>query len=102
MGRTKKKIVVETIKTIKCDLCKKELKDDDLVYGYGCYEYCGECFKGILKTRGKIHQLQQKIDKAKECIKEYKELGYSKYDENEIEIELIDKILETLGGENNR
>lgn len=99
MGRTKKEIVVETI---KCDLCQKELKGDDFVYHSRLQTFCGECFKGVLKTKGKINELQQRIDKAKECIKEYKEMGYSKYDENEIEIELIDKILEILGGENNR
>ena len=51
-----------------------------------------------------IEQLQQEnqkykevIDKVLEDIKEYKELGYSKYYENEIEIELIDKILKVLG-----
>ena len=55
------------------------------------------CYKASM-----YDDLQQKIDKAIENIKEYKELGYSKYDENEIEIELIDKILEILGGENNR
>ena len=37
------------------------------------------------------------IDKVLEDIKEYKEMGYSKYYENEIEIELIDKILKVLG-----
>lgn len=36
------------------------------------------------------------IDKATKIIKEYKECNWSKYDENEIEIELIDKILEIL------
>lgn len=45
-----------------------------------------------------IEQLQQKIDKVLEDIKEYKEMGYSKYYENEIEIELIDKILQILDG----
>lgn len=49
-----------------------------------------------------IQQENQKykkvIDKVLEDIKEYKELGYSKYYENEIEIELIDKILKVLGG----
>jgi hypothetical protein len=99
MGRTKKEIVVETI---KCNLCSKELKDDDFVYHYRCQTFCGECFKGVLKTKGKINELQQKIDKVLKDIKEYKKMGYSKYDENEIEIELIDKILEILGGENNR
>lgn len=49
-----------------------------------------------------MQKLKEDINKVLEDIKEYKELGYSKYDENEIEIELIDKILETLGGENNR
>lgn len=92
----------KVVETIKCYMCQKELKTGDLVYGYRCNEYCGECFKGILKTKGKINELQQKIDKVLESIKEYKEMGYSKYDENEIEIELIDKILEILGGENNR
>lgn len=43
-----------------------------------------------------MQKLKEDINKVLEDIKEYKELGYSKYDENEIEIELIDKILETL------
>ena len=50
----------------------------------------------------KLWDTQDIVHKAIEDIKEYKEMGYSKYDENEIEIELIDKILEKLGGENNR
>lgn len=50
-----------------------------------------------------MQKLKEDINKVLEDIKEYKEMGYSKYDENEIEIELIDKILERLdGGENNR
>ena len=44
-----------------------------------------------------IKVLEQRIDKVLEYIKDYKELGYSKYYENEIEIELIDKILKVLG-----
>lgn len=43
-------------------------------------------------------KLQHRIDKVLEDIKEYKEMNYSKYYENEIEIELIDKILEILKG----
>lgn len=43
-----------------------------------------------------MQKLKEDINKVLEDIKEYKEMGYSKYDENEIEIELIDKILETL------
>lgn len=50
-----------------------------------------------------MQKLKEDINKVLEDIKEYKEMGYSKYDENEIEIDLIDKILERLdGGENNR
>ena len=56
--------------------------------------------------KSKFEELQQEnqkykkvIDKVLEDIKEYKELGYSKYYENEIEIELIDKILKVLGGD---
>ena len=51
------------------------------------------------RLRKENEQLKLRIDKALEDIKEYKEMGYSKYDENEIEIELIDKILEILKGE---
>ena len=55
----------------------------------------------ILQARADKYKCR--IDKAIKCIKEYKEWGYSKYYENEIEIELIDKILEMLeGGENNK
>ena len=54
--------------------------------------------------KSKFEELQQEnqkykevIDKVLEDIKEYKELNYSKSYENEIEIELIDKILKVLG-----
>ena len=46
-------------------------------------------------------EYKDRIDKALEDIKEYKEMDYSKYQENEIEIELIDKIIEILKGEDN-
>lgn len=63
---------------------------------------CGDTKQIKNTAQYKLEQLQQRIDKIEKCIKEYKEWGYSKYDENEIEIELIDKILEIVnGGENN-
>ena len=46
-------------------------------------------------------EYKNRIDKALEDIKEYKEMNYSIYYENEIEIELIDKIIEILKGEDN-
>jgi hypothetical protein len=98
MGRTKKKIVVETI---KCNLCSKELKDDDFVYHYRCQTFCGECFKGVLKTKGKINELQQRIDKAIEYINNS---GWLEEDcfYNFKELEQVQELLEILGGENNR
>ena len=57
--------------------------------GYRCLD-----LDGLLKENQKYKEV---IDKVLEDIKEYKELGYSKYYENEIEIELIDKILKVLG-----
>lgn len=64
---------------------------------------CGDTKQIKNTAQYKLEQLQQRIDKIEKCIKEYKEWGYAKYDENEIEIELIDKILEIVnGGENNR
>ena len=57
--------------------------------GYRCLD-----LDGLLKENQKYKEV---IDKVLEDIKEYKELGYSKCYENEIEIELIDKILKILG-----
>ena len=57
--------------------------------GYRCLD-----LDDLLKENQKYKEI---IDKVLEDIKEYKELGYSKYYENEIEIELIDKILKVLG-----
>ena len=53
----------------------------------------------IIELEQQNKKYKEVIDKVLEDIKEYKELGYSKYDENEIEIELIDKILKVLGGD---
>ena len=53
----------------------------------------------IIELEQQNKKYKEVIDKVLEYIKEYKELGYSKYDENEIEIELIDKILKVLGGD---
>ena len=51
----------------------------------------------IIQLQQENQKYKEVIDKVLEDIKEYKELGYSKYYENEIEIELIDKILKVLG-----
>lgn len=60
-------------------------------------------FERMLFKATERDYMQFKIEMVVKIIKEYKEMGYSKYDENEIEIELIDKILEILeGSENNR
>ena len=105
MGRTKKEIVVETI---KCDGCKKELKDDDLIYGYRWNNYCGECFKGVLKTNGKINKLQQKINRAIKLNKQIKSFVYNEMVDRCVpgSTELYDLVNEELerldGGENNR
>ena len=53
----------------------------------------------IIQLQQENQKYKEVIDKVLEDIKEYKEMGYSKYYENEIEIELIDKILKVLGGE---
>ncbi len=46
----------------------------------------------------KYYDLSRRIDKAIEYIEEYKSNGYSQFYENEIEIELIDKLLDILKG----
>ena len=51
----------------------------------------------IIQLQQENQKYKEVIDKVLEDIKEYKELGYSKSYENEIEIELIDKILKVLG-----
>ena len=51
----------------------------------------------IIELEQQCKKQKEVIDKVLEDIKEYKEMGYSKYYENEIEIELIDKILKVLG-----
>ena len=53
----------------------------------------------IIQLQHENQKYKEVIDKVLEDIKEYKEMGYSKYYENEIEIELIDKILKVLGGD---
>ena len=57
--------------------------------GYRCLD-----LDDLLKENQKYKEV---IDKVLDDIKEYKEMGYSKSYENEIEIELIDKILKVLG-----
>ena len=58
------------------------------------------CYKNAVTSLEVENQkYKEVIDKVLEDIKEYKELGYSKYYENEIEIELIDKILKVLGND---
>ena len=56
-----------------------------------------ELFDEMVNWRKESKKQKEVIDKVLEDIKEYKELNYSKYYENEIEIELIDKILKVLG-----
>ena len=53
----------------------------------------------IIELEQQNKKYKEVIDKVIEDIKEYKEMNYSKYYENEIEIELIDKILKVLGGD---
>ena len=45
----------------------------------------------IIELEQQNKKYKEVIDKVIEDIKEYKEMNYSKYYENEIEIELIDK-----------
>ena len=58
-----------------------------------------DLIKHLLELQQENQKYKEVIDKVLEDIKEYKEMGYSKYYENEIEIELIDKILKVLGGD---
>ena len=60
-------------------------------------EQAFEFLKYIKNLQQENKKYKEVIDKVLEDIKEYKELGYSKSYENEIEIELIDKILKILG-----
>ena len=60
-------------------------------------EQAFEFLKYIKNLQQENQKYKEVIDKVLEDIKEYKEMGYSKYYENEIEIELIDKILKVLG-----
>ena len=60
-------------------------------------EQAFEFLKYIKNLQQENQKYKKVIDKVLEDIKEYKELNYSKYYENEIEIELIDKILKVLG-----
>ena len=57
-----------------------------------------KCSDKYIEYKEKNQKYKEIIDKVLEDIKEYKEMGYSKYYENEIEIELIDKILQILDG----
>lgn len=84
---------------------KKQLEEKENIacnWKDSCLENAGKIEK--LENQIKLIQQENKkykeiIDKVIEDIKEYKEMNYSKYYENEIEIELIDKILKVLGGE---
>ena len=83
-------------------LSKRQNKDER--YDYLCSEfnainYCINLEKYTNMLQQENKKYKEVIDKVLEDIKEYKELGYSKYYENEIEIELIDKILKVLGGD---
>ena len=82
-------------------LSKRQNKDER--YDYLCSEfnainYCINLEKYTNMLQQENKKYKEVIDKVLEDIKEYKELGYSKYYENEIEIELIDTILKVLGG----
>ena len=83
-------------------LSKRQNKDER--YDYLCSEfnainYCINLEKYTNMLQQENKKYKEVIDKVLEDIKEYKELGYSKYYENEIEIQLIDKILKVLGGD---
>lgn len=56
---------------VKCDVCKYKIKDDEYVYNHWGHTYCQECFKGVVKAKGKISELQNRIDKAIEWINEH-------------------------------
>ena len=55
---------------INCDVCDKEIKENEYIYNHWGHRYCSECFKGAVKTKGKINELQKRIDKAINLIKE--------------------------------
>ena len=75
----------------------KNERYDYLCSQFNCVNYAIKLEKYTNKLRQENQKYKEVIDKVLEDIKEYKELGYSKYYENEIEIELIDKILKVLG-----
>lgn len=56
---------------INCDICNKEIKENEYIYQLWGHRYCSECFKGAVKTKGKIFELQNRIDKAIEWINEH-------------------------------
>lgn len=56
---------------INCDICNKAFKENEYVYCQWGHRYCLECFKGAVKTKGKINELQKRIDKAIEWINEH-------------------------------
>ena len=53
---------------INCDICNKAFKENEYVYCQWGHRYCLECFKGVVKAKGKINELQKRIDKAIEYI----------------------------------
>ena len=75
----------------------KNERYDYLCSQFNCVNYAIKLEKYTNKLQQENQKYKEVIDKVLEDIKEYKELGYSKYYENEIEIELIDKILKVLG-----
>lgn len=93
------------MKTEIIELVMQELKGDDLVYHYGLQTFCGECFKGVLKTKGKINELQQRIDKAIELNKQIKSFVYNEMVDRCVPgstelYELVNEELKVLGDNN--
>ena len=82
-----------------CKGCKEKgkfgLNWDSFLYNFNDEPYCFECLMEMLEI------YQDRINKAIEDIEKYKNMNFSRYDENEIEIDLIKHLLEILKGGNN-
>lgn len=57
-------------------------------------------FKSKEEIADMLIDFEEKIDKSIDKINSYNAKGYSRYDENEIEIDLIEEIWNILGGQN--
>jgi len=77
---------------------KKEDAYNEDEFVHDVLDFLVEYNKTVRQGIDKLIELQDRIDKAIENIEEYKRNDYSTYYENEIEVELIDKLLDILKG----